>query len=972
MPSSKPAYRLLSWLPSPGVTLLLLALTVLIFFIEFSPGLKLDFTPASYLPFHIFVETLTAITAALVFSVGWHAHDKARPGVLTVLACAFLAVGLLDIGHTISYKGMPDFVTPSSPSKAIYFWITAKIVLSLSLLVASLMAWQPFASRRTRWWLLLASVSFTMLAYGVILYALSSMPPVFIDGQGLTPFKIHTEYSIIGLHAIAIVLFVINRQRTQGFDTRLLAAGLFVMSLSEWCFTRYSGVTDTWHVVGHIYKLIGYGFIYYAVFVSCIRAPYQRLHASETHALQEKATTKATLDSIADAVVTIDLHGVIDYANPAALVMLGRTAQQILGLPFAAVVALHNEKEQSLFNYPLAQCLSGQPVENLDCQLILVRQDGQTVPVDDSANPIVRADGTVVGAVITFKDVTERHQMAAENKASARYARSLLEASMDPLVTIAPSGVITDVNHATELATGMLRERLIGSDFAAYFTEQEKAREGYRHAFTHGAVRDWPLTLQNASGGVMDVLYNASVYRDEAGSVLGVFAAARDITDRKRFEQQLSHQATHDALTGLPNRVLFMDRLQQVILRCAAEGGHAAVMFMDLDHFKDVNDSLGHSVGDGLLCAVADRIRHVLNEDATVARFGGDEFVILIKHDRPVYALEDVASTILKELEHPYTMMGKVLYTHASMGVTIYPFDGESPDVLLQNADTAMYAAKAMGRNTFCFFSPEMDKGLREKLEMTAQLRQALANDEFELHYQPKVSLETGLITGAEALIRWHHPERGMVPPGVFIPVAEESGLIGEIGMWVINAVTRQIRLWLSAGIEPGRVAFNLSAAQCKTDEVVPFIQSAMARNALEGDRLEVEVTESMIMNDADSAIHMLWELKKMGIHVAMDDFGTGYSSLSNLKRFPIDCLKIDKSFVDDIENDPHDCEIVNAIIAMAHGLRLKVVAEGVETAAQQQFLQQRGCDEMQGYYFSKPIPADQFAQLVTRVTILD
>jgi len=1007
---------------------------------------------------------------------------------------------LLDIGHMISYTGMPDFLTPSSPTKAIYFWLAAKLMLSSALIVAAGMTWKPLAGRYSRWWILAGSLVLTIAVYWAILGHLYALPQVFIAGQGLTPLKVGTEYLVIALHILTIYLLIRNRVQTHGYNTQLLAVGVAVLILSEWCFTRYATVTDTWNVIGHLYKILGYSFVYYAVFVSSIRAPYLNLHQSEARAVREKSTTQATLNAIGDAVITINLDGNIDYLNPAAQQMLGVAAAEVIGSQFSTVVNIINEKEPDVVAYPLTHCFSGANAQNHATQLLLVRQDGKEVPIDDTATPILDSDGHVTGAVITFKDVgerrraqkalwqsehmfhdllefapdaivisdahghisvingqaekvfgytraelvgqpieilipsrlrgdhdryrktyhgqphprpmgsgmeifcvrkdgsefpgdislgpletaegrlvmavvrdvTDRRRMEVQTRESARYARSLIEASLDPLVMISPEGTITDVNQATEMVTGLARDKLIGSDFAAYFTDPQMAREGYLHAFVNGIIRDWPLTIQHETGKRLDVLYNASVYRDESGNVQGVFAAARDVTERKQFEQQLSHQATHDALTGLPNRMLFNDRLNQAIVQSHRDGHNTAVLFLDLDNFKQVNDTLGHAIGDELLCGVAERIRQALRERDTVARFGGDEYVVLLHDVLGQTDLDSVAIKILHAVALPFEIQGNLLYANASMGVTVFPKDGDTPEALLRNADTAMYVAKEQGRNTYRYFTPDMDSGLLEKLELGNQLRQALQNHEFELHYQPKVSLGTGEVTGLEALVRWNHPQKGRVPPGRFIPVAEECGLISEIGLWVLNEACRQIRQWLDDGLQPGRVAINLSAAQCRTNEVIGRVREALAIHGLQEGMLEVEVTESMVMQDTESAIRMLWELRKMGVHVAMDDFGTGYSSLSYLKRFPIDCLKIDKSFVDDIEVDPNDCEIVVAIIAMAHGLGLNVVAEGVETETQLEFLRQNGCDEMQGYLFSKPLPANELAALIRQGLQLD
>lgn len=449
---------------------------------------------------------------------------------------------------------------------------------------------------------------------------------------------------------------------------------------------------------------------------------------------------------------------------------------------------------------------------------------------------------------------------------------------------------------------------------------------------------------------------------DADGILLDVLAIGREISARLQAERQLLHQATHDALTGLPNRNLLRDRLQHAIAQAQRKDGHGAVIFIDLDNFKDVNDSLGHDVGDKLLRELAQRVRGTLRESDTVARLGGDEFVVLLDDIGTNHDLDAVVHKIFDAVARPCDVGGHQLYPGASLGVAVFPADGVDADTVMRNADTAMYVAKDQGRGRYRFFSREMNEQLNEWVEISAALRKAIACEEFELHYQPKVSLRTGRLTGVEALIRWRHPQHGLISPARFIPIAEECGLIGAIGEWVLNEACRQSRAWLDAGLDPVQIAVNLSAAQCRSGDLVDRVRDALAAHRLPGRYLELEITESTMMGNAEDSILAFWSLRNMGVQVSVDDFGTGYSSLSYLKRLPVDKLKVDKSFVNDIESDANDVEIIRAIIAMAHSLKLTVVAEGVETAAQVESLRTAGCDQMQGYFYSRPLPADEIA----------
>ena len=441
----------------------------------------------------------------------------------------------------------------------------------------------------------------------------------------------------------------------------------------------------------------------------------------------------------------------------------------------------------------------------------------------------------------------------------------------------------------------------------------------------------------------------------------------REITERRVLEEQLTHQAFHDPLTGLPNRILFLDRLDLALVRTERREGKVAVLFMDLDNFKVINDSLGHEVGDRVLLAVAERLENVMEAEETVARFGGDEFTVLLEDVASVSDAERVAERIAEALRAPFYLGGRERFVTTSIGIVLGTSGREPPEELLRYADAAMYRAKASGRARHAVFDPSMNEKALERLELESDLRRALEREEFRVYYQPKVSFGSGEIIAMEALVRWEHPERGLVSPARFIPAAEEIDLIVPMGRWVLEEACRQARRWHDRFTDrlPLKVCVNLSGKQLRHRALVEEVEAALQETGLDPTALDLEITESVVMEDAPSTLATLQELKELGVNLAIDDFGTGYSSFSYLRRFPVDYLKIDRSFVDGLGKDPDDTALVSGIVSLAHSLGLKVVAEGVETAEQLARLRETGCEFAQGYYFSAPLPGGAASKLL-------
>ncbi len=473
---------------------------------------------------------------------------------------------------------------------------------------------------------------------------------------------------------------------------------------------------------------------------------------------------------------------------------------------------------------------------------------------------------------------------------------------------------------------------------------------------------DSTVALKAVQGGAQDFLVKGKLDRE-----LLVRSMQYSI-ERKRYQVQLEHQANYDALTGLPNRTLLHDRLHQAVF-AQRHVRAIAVVFIDLDHFKFVNDSLGHSVGDELLKTMAERLRAVLRDGDTVARLGGDEFVLILNDQNNEEVVFRAMQRVTASINAPMVIGGKEICITCSAGISLHPQDGPDVDTLLKNAEVAMYRAKEAGRNNFQFFTAEMNQLVNERVQMELSLRHALERREFVLHYQQKVDLRTGAVTGSEALLRWMHPEWGLVRPARFIPLAEETGLIMQIGEWVLEEACRQNVAWQKEGLEPGAVSVNLSARQFRREGLVMAVSRILADTGLDPALLEMELTESMVMHNAEAAIAILQGLKSLGVTLSVDDFGTGYSSLAYLKDLPIDTLKIDRSFVRDIDigGDTGEGVLAQAIISLGHALDLKVIAEGVETDAQLRFLAKHRCDEVQGFYYGEPVAPEAYAKLLAR-----
>jgi diguanylate cyclase (GGDEF)-like protein/PAS domain S-box-containing protein len=577
---------------------------------------------------------------------------------------------------------------------------------------------------------------------------------------------------------------------------------------------------------------------------------------------------------------------------------------------------------------------------------------------------VSRLKSTRGGAVIAHLNITQRKQ-AEERLLLA----AVFENTNEGILLLDRRGRIVAVNRAFTATTGYSRDDvLLKSPGILVSDEHGRAfyREVWRSLRTAGQWQG-EIRGRRKDGASYPAWLGANAVRDDLGAISNYVVVFSDITRLKQAEQHLRQLAYKDTLTQLPNRTLFRERLEHALLQARRSGSPVALMFLDLDRFKFVNDTLGHEIGDHLLKQVAVRLRSSVRESDTVARVGGDEFTVIIEQIEQGEDAAVVAQKIVRSLSQPFSVDGREIYTSASIGISVFPEDADTASVLLKNADTAMYRAKERGRARYQFYSAEMDAYSHERLWLDANLRRALERGELDLHYQPLVNIAYGVPTKVEALLRWHNAERGWIAPAEFIPLAEDTGLIIPISEWVLREACGKSAAWRAAGMTGLVLAVNVCAHQLRQRSLVPLVARVLEHTGLDPSRLELELTETQLMQNTQAAVAVLEELKALGVRIAIDDFGTGYSSLSYLTRFPVDVVKIDRSFIADITNDPEDAAIAQAIIAMAHTLRLEVVAEGVETAEQLTLLRDWRCDTAQGYYFSRPVTSDDMGLLLTQ-----
>jgi diguanylate cyclase (GGDEF)-like protein/PAS domain S-box-containing protein len=668
-------------------------------------------------------------------------------------------------------------------------------------------------------------------------------------------------------------------------------------------------------------------------------------------------------DNIPALVSYYDDKLVCRYANKPYVEFFGSGSQDIIGKPLPEIVG---ERSFSDIKDHFARVLLGTPVTYQRAHQLT---NGETRHIEVRLVPDSTEQGKIRGCYALCNDITESLHANAALKESERQFRQLTNNIPEVFrISSADQGKLFYVSPAFEKIWGRPLEELMANPRLWFDAVHPEDRDRTISAAARAADEgyDEEYRVVRPDGSVRWIHETAFPVSDEGDRVDRIAGTAEDVTERKHIESRLLHLTHHDPLTDLPNRVLLNDRLVQALAQAKRNGWIAAAMFLGLDHFKMINETLGHGAGDELVREISGRIVNAVRLGDTVGRFGGDEFVVILSHLHDIEDASLVAKTILDSLAQPLMLGNQEVFVTVSIGISLFPADSDEPAALLRNADAAMYRAKDMGRNNFQFYTAEMNARTHQRLRLESSLRRAIERREFVLHYQPKASIRTGEITGVEALICWNHPERGIVPPSEFIPLLEDTGLIVPVGEWVLQSACAQARQWQDAGLGPLRIAVNSSAREFQQRDFGAILARIAREAGIDPTLIEVEITESLLMKNPVETAATLQQIKDMGVRISIDDFGTGYSSLSYLTRFPLSAVKIDRSFVTNITNDTGSASIARAVINLAHILGMKVIAEGVETEGQLGFLRANGCDEMQGYFLSKPIDAEACTRLLS------
>jgi len=746
--------------------------------------------------------------------------------------------------------------------------------------------------------------------------------------------------------------------------------------------SRRLGVSDNLVVLKKPFDIIEVSQLAHALTAKWTAMHQARLQMGELDRLVEERTVElsaantqlellaAALKAAANSITITDPKGTIVWTNPAFSTLSGYSADEVRGTNRRALNSgMHDE---SFYREMWAAISSGRVWRG---EVVNRRKDGTLTQEEMTITPVASDSGEITHFIAINQDIAARKQAENALRVAEEKYRALFEDAVVGIFQATPEGRLLHVNRAFARMHGYEspEQLLADTDDGGHerFVTIEQFKEWAKELETHSTIRGSEIQVRCKDGSYKWFLASIRAARSADGKVVLHEGSVEDITDRKHAQEQVDFLAYYDGLTGLPNRTLMRDRLNQALAIARRKQERIALLFLDLDRFKIINDSLGHSFGDLILQQVASRLKHEIREEDTVARVGGDEFLIVLTDVASMAEIEIFATRVVNSLSGKFVIQGRSLSISCSLGISIFPEHGGDAETLIKNADAAMYCAKEKGCNTLCFFTDEMNTILMERLTLENCLRLAIEKEELFLVYQPQIDIHSGGITGMEALLRWQSPELGLVMPDRFIRVAENAGLITAIGEWVLRTACVQMKRWQGEGLSLAPVAVNVSAVQFRQDGFRELIRQVLRETGLDPCYIELELTESLLLSNADVMFEVLRNLKEMGLNLVIDDFGTGYSSLSYLRQFPFTKLKIDRSFIRDVAVNSDDAAITKAIISMAKGLGLKVVAEGVEDIAQLSFLREHECDEFQGYYFNQPLNTDDVPSKLRSQTVI-
>lgn len=914
---------------------------------------------------HLLLELIAVIVCVMVVITAWHTLNTVYRRISNTMVFGFSVVAGCDLLHAFSYEGMPGLLTDSNTPEAIFFWLMGR---AFSVLTIALMRSCVVLPGSRCFWQLLALATLGLLLY-VGSFQLDWLPATFVAGQGVTAFKGSMELGLCGACLLLAAWYWRESLREQQPRSVWLAASCFIMGLGELMFTSYVTPSDFINLAGHVFKIVAYGFLFKATFLVSLKEPYLMLLQSRQLLKNQQQELDSIMRNMHAGVTRLDTCLCIVYANEVQAAFWGHSSRQLVGMHMQSVL---DPQQYDAICSKVLEALSGKTAE---IETYTPARSGVTERFRSvTFVPERSVEGETIGCIAVSVDITEKRQTHLKLRSTLQEV-SELTAALDAHAIVAVTnarGVITRVNDKFCQICQYPRSELIGSTHQLINSRHHPPEFFHTlwRTISRGDVWNGEICNRAKDGSLYWVYTTIVPFIGPDGIPVQYIAIRADITERKRVEQEAQNLAFFDVLTGLPNRRLLLDRLHYSLATAQRNGQHGCLVFLDLDHFKSVNDTLGHDKGDLLLKRVAQRLSHCVREVDTVARFGGDEFVLLLNdlgrdEDDAMQKIGAIAAKILHAFDAPFELDHELMRCTPSMGVTMFENAQTRPDDLLRQADIALYQAKDSGRNQMCFFDPALQLAVSERATLEAQLRNAIGQAELELHYQTLVD-DRLQVTGVEALIRWRHPQRGLVSPAVFIPLAEKSKLILDLGQWVLNTACRQLAVW-SGDIRTANltIAVNVSGRQLHQDNFVETVAQAMGEYGADAHLLKIEITESMLLSDLDQTICKMQTLKEMGVQFSLDDFGTGYSSLSYLKKLPLNLLKIDQSFVRDVESDTNGAAIARTIISLARTLDLNVIAEGVETVGQMNFLRDCDCRAFQGYLFSRPLPISELTKLL-------